>query len=306
MPARRTPLPQSLNTGAFTRSEALRDGIEPAVLGGPSVRRLSRGVYLTADRDATLADQLVALLKVLPRGRTAVDGVTALHCWGIEVGSLTPYRFVTTATYVSTRPEVKVRRVRELPARRGRFLRPVPALVAARSDLPLVELVVAADWIVRAKRATLAQVREALAGATGRHCRRAHRVAELVRERVDSPQETRLRLMIVLAGLPEPECNIDLGDEWFFIGRVDLYLRDWNIAVEYEGDQHRTDPVVFARDLDRIAQLTASGVLVVRIAKTHMRTPRDVVNRVFTALTSRGYEGPPVTFGREWLDAFGP
>lgn len=263
-------------------------------------------MYLDAARDPALADWIIALLKVLPRGRTAVDGVTALHCWGIDVGTATPYRFVTTASYLSTRPEVRMRRVRELPDRRGVFLRPLPALVAARSDLPLVELAVAADWIVRAKRAPLAQVQEALAGATGRHCRRAHRAAELVRERVDSPQETRLRLMIVLAGLPEPECNIELGDEWFFIGRVDLYLRAWKIAVEYEGDQHRTDPTVFAHDLDRIAQLTASGVLMVRIAKTHMQAPRDVVHRVFTALTSRGYGGPSPSFGQEWIDAFGP
>lgn len=305
MPARRKPLPEELTKHSFTRAEAGRAGVGPGLLRGPSVQSMGRGVYLDASREPTLADRLVALLRVLPRGRTAVDGVTALRCWGIEVGTEAPYRFVTTVSYVSTRPDVRVRRARELPARRGPFLRPLPALVAARCDLTLVELVVAGDWIVRAKRATLAHVQEALLGATGRHCRRAHRAAELVRERVDSPQETRLRLMIVFAGLPEPECNIDLGDEWFFIGRVDLYLRAWNIAVEYEGDQHRTDPSVFADDLDRVAHLMASQVLVVRIAKIHMRTPRDVVHRVFTALTSRGYEGPPPHFGREWQEAFG-
>jgi len=51
----------------------------------------------------------------------------------------------------------------------------------------------------------------------------------------------------VLAGLPEPEGNVDLGGEWFFIGRVDLYLREWNVAVEYEGDQHRSDARLFGQ-----------------------------------------------------------
>lgn len=120
----------------------------------------------------------------------------------------------------------------------------------------------------------------------------------------ESPQESRLRLLIVLAGLPEPETNVDLGDDWFFIGRVDLYLRAWNVAVEYEGDQHRTDPQIFAKDLKRHEALTASGVLVVRVAKDHLRRPREVVRRIHAALLSRGYEGPEPTFGQRWRDAF--
>jgi hypothetical protein len=111
--------------------------------------------------------------------------------------------------------------------------------------------------------------------------------------------------VIVLAGLPEPACNVDLGDEWFFIGRVDLYLREWNIAVEYEGDQHRSDAKVFGHDLGRYEQLAASGVLVIRVSKVHLRRPREVVARVHAALVSRGYRGPAPTFGPEWCEVFG-
>ena len=42
----------------------------------------------------------------------------------------------------------------------------------------------------------------------GRGCRLARRAASLAREGVDSPQETRLRLLLVLAGLPEPRVNV--------------------------------------------------------------------------------------------------
>ena len=110
--------------------------------------------------------------------------------------------------------------------------------------------------------------------------------------------------MIVLAGLPEPECNVNLGDEWFFIGRVDLYLRQWNIAIEYEGDHHRTDARTYGGDLLRVEELTASGVLVIRVSKEHLRRPRDVVRRVHAALVSRGYLGPPPVFGPEWREMF--
>lgn len=262
------------------------------------------GVYLAADVDPTMAQELSACLTVLPLC-TAVDSVTALRVWGVDVGPLHPYRFVTTAAYQSTRPTIRVRRVAELPTRSGSVVSPVPALVAAKTELELLDLVVAGDWLVRDNRATIDDVREGLAAATGRHCRRARRAGELIRAGAESARESRLRLAIVLAGLPEPTCNVDLGDEHFFIGRVDLYLREWNIAVEYEGDQHRTDARVFGHDLERYEQLAASGVLVIRVSKTHLRRPRDVVGRIHAALVSRGYRGPAPDFGTEWREVFG-
>jgi len=304
MPARRTPLPPALRDRPFTLARARREKVPPGVLRGPGVRTLVRGVYLSADVDPTLAHLVSAHLTVLPP-ETAVDGVTALWVWGVEVGRATPYRFVTTAAHHSKRSTVRVRRVAELPPRRGAVVAPVPALVAASTELDLLDLVVAGDWLVRTKRACLAEVRDGLLAATGPHCRRARRAGALVRAGAESPRESRLRLVIVLAGLPEPACNVDLGDEWFFIGRVDLYLREWNIAVEYEGDQHRSDAKVFGHDLGRYEQLAASGVQVIRVSKVHLRRPRDVVGRIHAALVSRGYRGPAPTFGPEWCEVFG-
>lgn len=266
---------------------ARSERVTPGLLRGPRVRTLVRGVYLDSAVDPSLAQRLSAYLSVLPPD-TAVDGVTALWVWGIEVGQLTPYRFVTTAACQSKRTAVRVRRVTDLPELRGAVVAPAPALVAAKSELGLLELVVAGDWLVRTGRATLPQVRAGLSAATGAHCQRARRAGTLVRAGAESPRESQLRLVIVLAGLPEPEANVDLGDEWFFIGRVDLYLRAWNIAVEYEGDHHRTDAHVFGRDLERYERLAASGVLVVRVSKSHLRRPRQVVQRIYAALRSRG------------------
>ena len=303
MPGRRTTLPPELTEKPFTRRQALDRGVTRDALRGPAVHVIDRGIYLDARVELTLRHRLAGYLLVLPPG-TVVDGVSALRLTGVEVGTATPYRFCTTAVHHPRRTSIRVRRVAELPANRGLVLRPVPALAAARTELSLVDLVVAGDWLIRLKRATLAEVRAGLGSAAGRDSRKAHRAAELVRERVDSPPETRLRLLMVFAGLPDPECNVDLGDEWFFLARVDLYLRDWNVVVEYEGDQHRTDVKQFHRDLGRYELLAAAGYLAVRVSKEAMLQPREVAARIYRALVSRGYDGPPPDFGSEWRAAF--
>lgn len=303
MPRPRSALPAELSERPFTRDEALRRGVSIDTLRGPTVQRIDRNIYLDASLELTLEYRLAGYLLILPR-ETVVDGVTVLQLNGVDVGSAEPYRFCTTAAHHPTRPSIRVRRVRELPPHRFGTSRCLPALVAARTDLTLIELVVAGDWLIRLKKAPYAKVCAALAAATGRDCRTAHRAAELIRDRVASPRETRLRLLIVLAGLPQPECNVSIGDEHFLIAEVDLYLREWQVAVEYEGDQHRTDPRQFDRDLGRYEDLAAAGCLVVRISKVAMRRPRDVVARIHRALLSRGYNGPAPEFGPEWQAAF--
>ena len=292
--------------GAFGPSLAAATGVESGVLRGPGVRRIGQGLFLAASCDPTYQALAAAYLRVLPAEVTAVDGVSALRLWGVEVGTERPYRYVTTAKHHSTRPEVRVRRTSQLPPCQHSVLLPLPALVAARRDLDLLGLVIAGDWLIRAGWATLSEVQAALAAAEGRDCRRARRAAELVREGSESPRETRLRLLMVLAGLPEPECNVELGDERGFIARVDLYLRAWRVAGEYEGDQHRTDPDTYGKDLRRYERIVAFGVLPVRVAKAHLKRPRDVVMRIYDALVSRGYNGPSPVFGPEWCDAFEP
>jgi hypothetical protein len=305
MPRRRTELPAELTERPFTRREAIRCGVTLEALRGPAVHRIDRGIYLDARLEPTLKRRLAGYLLVLPP-ETVVDGVTVLQLNGIDVGTAEPYRFCTTAEHHSTRPAIRVRRVAELPPHKGGACRPLPALVAARTELSLLELVSAGDWLIRLKLAPYPAVRNALAGASGRDCRTAHRAAELIRARVRSPTETRLRLLIVLCGLPVPECNVDLGDEHFFIACVDLYLGAWRVVVEYEGDQHRTDARQFDRDLGRYEELAAAGYLAVRISKVAMRRPRDVAARIYRALASRGYDGPPPEFGPEWRAAFEP
>lgn len=65
---------------------------------------------------------------------------------------------------------------------------------------------------MRTRQATCEQLREAVAAQCGQRSRAARRAADYVRERVDSPMESRLRVLLVLAGIPAPEVNLCVRD----------------------------------------------------------------------------------------------
>jgi hypothetical protein len=109
-----------------------------------------------------------------------------------------------------------------------------------------------------------------------------------LRPGVDSPPETRTRLVLVAAGLPEPLVNADVLDHTgAWLARPDLSWPRWRVAVEYEGDHHRTDRAQWRRDLGRDAVLQANGWLVLRVGADDLVRPDRLVARVRAALASR-------------------
>jgi hypothetical protein len=90
---------------------------------------------------------------------------------------------------------------------------------------------------------------------------------------VDSPRETYLRLCLVLAGLPVPECNLIIGDDQGPIGRVDLVYLAHKLIIEYEGDQHRTDRNQWNRDIDRHEDFARDHWTLIRVTSERARWP---------------------------------
>jgi very-short-patch-repair endonuclease len=107
--------------------------------------------------------------------------------------------------------------------------------------LDTTEAVVALDALGRLRGFTLAQLlarREREPGARG--CRRLDRAVALADPRAESPMETRLRLLLINAGLPRPRVQHELVDEHgFVVARFDLAYPDELLAVEYDGRGHR-------------------------------------------------------------------
>lgn len=101
----------------------------------------------------------------------------------------------------------------------------------------------------------------------GRHgVRRCRQALASMNPGAQSPQETRLRLLLVDSGFPEPQTQIPVADAW---GRTFAYLdmgwKEVTIAVEYDGEQHRTDTAQYRWDARRLRMLADQDWLVIRV-----------------------------------------
>ena len=197
-----------------------------------------------------------------------------------------------------------VTRVRRLPPHRRGRLDAEAAFATAAATLNLLDLVAAGDWLVRKRLATVESLNGYTATVGGRGSVHARRAAGLVRARVDSVRETRLRLALVLAGLPEPECNIALGSDDWFIGTPDLTYQKYRVILEYEGDQHRKDRDQWNYDIGRYEEFTDEGWTIIRVTSARMRYAWLLIQRIDGALRAGGYAGPPPEFNEEWLALF--
>lgn len=117
-------------------------------------------------------------------------------------------------------------------------------------------------------------------------CREA---IELIRPGTDSLMETGLRLLIVDAGLPEPSVNVPARDEeGRFLALPDLSYPRLKIAIEYDGDHHRTDPATWRRDVERRQLLEDAGWLIITAtADDVIRYPERLIARIRTAIRRR-------------------
>lgn len=104
-----------------------------------------------------------------------------------------------------------------------------------------------------------------------------------------SRPESWTRLTLCDAGLPEPVLDLDVYDEnGEFIGCVDMAYPRLKIAIEYEGDHHRTDPATWDRDLAKHDALQAAGWRVIRVSRSMLfARPHELAARVRAALAQR-------------------
>lgn len=161
------------------------------------------------------------------------------------------------------------------------------------NELQLYDLVALGDALVGGRRplATPEQLAAAVAARPRfRGSSTAREALPLIRRGAESPRESRLRLLILEAGLPEPELNVDVLDGGGrFIGRGDLVYPRWKVLVEYDGDQHRVDPRQYERDVDRLEAFGAWGWEVVRVLNHHLADEAAVLRRVRDALIRGGW-----------------
>ncbi len=94
-----------------------------------------------------------------------------------------------------------------------------------------------------------------------------------------SPKETWLRLLVIRAGYPRPRTQIPVRSP---DGRRQYYLdmgwEDMMLALEYDGEQHRVDPVQYAYDIQRSEDLAELSWTRLRVVKENRSA--DVLRRL--------------------------
>jgi len=157
-------------------------------------------------------------------------------------------------------------------------------LLAARLDVPT--LVVLLDALVTPSRRypglrlptpfiSVSGIQERLdAFGSFRGVQKIRRALELTRPGVDSPKESLTRVVILSAGMPEPEIQYAITEAHGTVATVDLAYPELRIAIEYEGDGHRTDREQWRTDIQRQRRLEELGWIIIRVTELDLGAGR--------------------------------
>ena len=306
------PAPHPLEfdlTQPFLGAEAVAAGLSPSALKGPNFRRIFRGVYVHASVPPHPLHRVIGALLLHPSGAVA-SHLSAATVYGLPIPKHSEEHVsVPTAADRRQRPGIRshVGSTDEARLVNGvRVSSPVRLFVELAALLDLVELVVVGDALVRGRHTTLEQLRDACATSDAKHAVAARRAAAYVRADVDSPMETRLRMLIVLAGLPEPEVNVKVYDEDGRLRfRFDLCYPDLKLIVEYDGRQHRADLDQWDRDTERRDWFDHEGWRIVPVfSRGIYRRPDQTIHRVEAALRACGCTTLPRRLSDDWRAHF--
>jgi hypothetical protein len=124
-----------------------------------------------------------------------------------------------------------------------------------------------------------------------RGVRQLRSVLHLVDGGASSPKETWLRLLLIDAGLPTLITQIPVVDGYRALAMLDMGWREFGVAVEYDGDHHRSDRRQYVKDQWRLRKLAELGWIIVRVIAEDK--PENVIERVRRALLARGWRAEP-------------
>lgn len=262
----------------FIGAEALDIGVVHKYALLTRFRRVYPGVYLP--RDVTPDFRQRAEAAWLWSGRDGVlSGLTAARLYGAQwIDDGLPIELI----WSNARPPRGIRVYKEQLTDGERAFRaslPVTTIPRTAYDIGrrgrLGEAVAHLDALGNAAAFSAEAVEELAVSHRGARGLRQLRTALALHDGgAQSPRETWLRLLLIDAGFPKPRTQIPVSVG----GRVKYYLdmgwEDLKIAVEYDGDHHRTDRAQFNRDILRLEDLADLGWIIIRIAAG---TPRHEI-----------------------------
>lgn len=281
-------------TQPFTCKAATDAGITRHRLRGLGFRPVIHGVYISRDIPDTLVVRAKAALLVAPE-YAVLSHETAARLWCPQGPKAARTHLSFSYDAHLSREELSVHRFTyrlETAHRHGLpVTTPAMTFMHLAVRLELVDLVVFGDQLVKRR---LISTTDLISYAENweNHGRAAGvRAARLVRDGVDSSPETRLRLLIVLAGLPEPKVNhVIYHRDGTIRHRIELVYEEILLAIEYDGRWHDEEEQQ-AYDEARRATLAAEGWTFV-VVKTEglYETPDETLQRIVETMRSLGAE----------------
>lgn len=287
---------------AFRGSSAVRAGLVTwDALRGPRYQRLFPDVYAPATGrtpDLTLRSRAAYRLV---EGRGVLSGYSAAEVLGSSCGPRDAPAEVTVAGGRRSHPGLVVRRAVLAPGETTcvgdlRVTSPLRTAFDLGRGNDLVEAVVAVDALAHTHRFNpdlLLRFTAHFPRARGKN--RLFEVLSHADRRAMSPMETRLRMLLVLAGLPRPVAQHPVQDP---VARtavwLDLAYPDRRIGIEYEGEEH-VRPERVLRDIGRGTRLLDAGWRIYRYTKYEIRDEPDRILAEITRALAQ-VSGPPSGF----------
>lgn len=302
MPRQPRPLPSRFSNTPFLVRQALAAGVRKDRLRRTDLVVPTRGVRLPATHTGQV-HRLIAIGLVL-RDDQYLSNVSAAALWGCPLPRdlARPDALVHVSTIgsgpVERRSGVAGHRVRpdraEVATVLGtRVSTPATAWYECRTVLSVRALVILGDHMVGVGRLTTLEQLSTTIRAGDRDVVRARAAVERIRIGAESPTETSIRLAVVDAGFPEPELNVDVhASDGRFIGRADMAWPELRIALEYDGDHHRTDRRAFHNDRRRANDFTVEGWAVIRTTSVDLSHPARFLGQLRSAFERRLAQRP--------------
>ncbi|HEY9418526.1 MAG TPA: DUF559 domain-containing protein [Pseudonocardia sp.] len=261
-------------------------------LRGPRFRRVLPDVYVSEAAPTDLRTRSLAAYQLVAARGGALAGYSAAELHRVACAPVNAPAEVITGWDTRSRADLRVHRdtlrADEVRTVDGCLVTtPLRTAFDLARRLDLVEAVVAVDAFAGRFGFKPAEVL-ALRRPGMRGVRRLDRVITLTEPMSESAMETRLRLLLVLAGLPPPAVQHPVsGTNARVLGWLDLAYPQARLGIEYDGAVH-LDPQRTVRDKRRDGAMAEVGWLVLRFTKADvLAAPDRTVLRVRRILASR-------------------
>jgi very-short-patch-repair endonuclease len=270
--------PPALRGKIFRGSAVCRSGLLTAAqLRSTAWRRLFRDVYADAHLPVTHQLRAWAVARHILPDEAAVAGRSAACLYGARLLDDDSPVEVLTARDFGPVAGLRIRRGPLPPEHLIRRADGIPVTSPERTCwdicrwLPVQECVAYLDALLGLPVLTSADLRTFVAARRDEiGWSRVAKATALTDAAAESPQESRLRVGLVLAGFPVPVSQYVLAVRGAFVARFDLAWPEYRVAVEYDGAWH-ADRDQLERDRTRLNRVLGAGWIVIHVTAARMR-----------------------------------